>query len=69
MNTDRLVRIVAGTFAFSSAFLGYFHHRYWLFFTMFVGLNLFQYGFSRWCLMERLLVRVGVKPGASITNA
>jgi hypothetical protein len=29
-------------------------------FTAFVGLNLFQAGLTKWCLMEKILVRLGV---------
>jgi hypothetical protein len=34
------------------------HNCYW--FTAFVGANLFQSGFSNWCLMEDILRKVGV---------
>ncbi len=37
----------------------------WLWFTLFVGVNLFQSGFTRWCLMEKILIKLGVKPGGS----
>ena len=32
----------------------------WLWFTLFVGANLFQSGFTRWCLMEKILIKLGV---------
>ena len=51
------VRIIAGSFVFISALLGFFVSKYWLFFTMFVGLNLFQFGITNWCPMEKLLKR------------
>jgi len=40
--------------------LGWFVNRYWLLFTAFVGLNLLQSAFTRWCLMEKILGRLGV---------
>ncbi len=61
MKLERYVKVIAGAFVFVSALLGYLHHEYWLFFTMFVGLNLFQYGFSQWCLMANILKKLGVK--------
>jgi len=36
--------------------------RYWLWFTAFVGLNLFQSALTRWCLMEQILEKLGVPP-------
>lgn len=32
----------------------------WLWFTAFVGANLLQSGFTRWCLLEDILKRLGV---------
>ncbi|MCA9486622.1 DUF2892 domain-containing protein [Candidatus Woesearchaeota archaeon] len=54
-NSVRGVRIVAGFFVFTSALLGFFFSKYWLLFTMFVGLNLFQFGFTNWCPLEKIL--------------
>jgi hypothetical protein len=58
---ERLIRIIAGSFILVSLLLAYIHSRYWLWFTAFVGLNLFQSGFSKWCLMEDILAKFGVK--------
>ena len=55
------IRIIAGTFVLVSATLGFFHSRYWLLFTMFVGLNLFQFGFTGFCPLALLLKKLGVK--------
>ncbi len=60
MTVERYIRIIAGTFVLASALLGYFVHHYWLFFTMFVGANLLQSGFTNWCLMEDILKKAGV---------
>jgi len=35
-------------------------HRYWFFFTAFVGLNLLQSAFTKWCLMEDILHKLGL---------
>jgi hypothetical protein len=60
MNTERWVRVIAGFFVFTSLALGYYVDRYWFLFTAFVGLNLFQSGLTKWCLMEKILIRLGV---------
>lgn len=68
MNAERIVRIVAGSFVLLSLALGaeaspIFVSKYFLFFTAFVGLNLFQSGFTRFCPMDSMLARLGVKGG------
>ena len=49
------VRVVAGFFIIISILLSIYHSQYWLFFTGFVGLNLFQSGFTRKCPMFNIL--------------
>ncbi len=60
MSTERWIRLIAGVFIIVSVGLSYFQSRYWLLFTLFVGLNLFQSALTRWCLMEDILGRFGV---------
>jgi hypothetical protein len=60
MNIEQCIRAIAGIFILISVGLGYFHHAYWFFFTAFVGINLFQSAFSRWCPMEGVLEKLGV---------
>jgi len=60
MKMDQWIRAIAGTFILVSLALGYFHSRYWLLFTAFVGLNLLQSAFTKWCLMEQILGKLGV---------
>ena len=60
MSLERWIRLIAGSFITVSVVLGYVHSPYWLFFTLFVGLNLLQSALTRWCLMEELLKRQGV---------
>ncbi|RMF61493.1 MAG: DUF2892 domain-containing protein, partial [Calditrichaeota bacterium] len=45
----------AGTFILVSLALGYFVSPYWFLFTAFVGVNLLQSAFTKWCLMEDIL--------------
>ena len=40
-----------------------FINQWWLAFTAFVGINLFQSGFTKWCLMENILRKLGIRPG------
>jgi hypothetical protein len=66
MTTHRIVRIVAGFFVLSSLALGVeasplFHDRNWLWFTAFVGANLFQSGFTQFCPLEIVLKKLGFK--------
>ena len=66
MNAERIVRIVAGFFVLLSVALGaeespIFVSKYFLFFTAFVGLNLFQSGFTNLCLMNNILAKFGIK--------
>ncbi|HKJ46462.1 MAG TPA: DUF2892 domain-containing protein [Balneolales bacterium] len=58
---ERIVRALAGTFIIISVALGYFVSPYWFLFTLFVGVNLLQSSFSRWCLAETILRKLGVK--------
>ena len=62
MCMERYIRLIAGTFVLASTALGAFVSPYWLLFTAFVGLNLFQSALTRWCLMEDLLAKFGVPP-------
>jgi hypothetical protein len=59
------IRLVAGTFVLASLALGYWVDQRWFLFTAFVGVNLIQSAFTRWCLMEKILARLGVVDRAS----
>ncbi len=61
MNVDRWLRLIAGFFVMLSVALSYLHDPRWLYFTAFVGLNLFQSAFTNWCPMMTFLRKVGVK--------
>ncbi|MDD2335621.1 MAG: DUF2892 domain-containing protein [Geobacteraceae bacterium] len=60
MYIDRLLRIIAGAFILLSLVLAVKVNLNWLWFTAFVGLNLFQSGFSNWCPMITILGKLGV---------
>ncbi len=61
MTVERALRLIAGFFVLASVALAVFHSRYWLIFTAFVGLNLFQSGFTDWCPMISILQRFGLR--------
>lgn len=63
MTINRYLRLIAGFLIMFSVALSQLHSPYWLFFTAFVGLNLFQSAFSNWCPMITLLRKLGVKEG------
>jgi DUF2892 family protein len=65
MSLERWIRLIAGSFVTLSLTLAYFHSRYWLLFTLFVGLNLFQSSLTRWCLMEEFLKKLGIRSEAA----
>lgn len=59
------IHVIAGMFILASLSLGVevspiFHSEYWLFFTAFVGVNLFQFGFSKFCPLGFILKKLGV---------
>lgn len=60
MTMHYAIRLVAGSFVLISLALGYWVSPYWFLFTAFVGVNLVQSAFTRWCLMEKILARLGV---------
>ena len=55
------VHVVAGLFVMGSLALGHWVHPGWFFFTAFVGLNLFQFGFTGFCPMGIILGKLGIK--------
>ena len=70
MNTERLIRIFAGAFVLISLALGapgspLYASSHWLWLTVFVGANLFQSGFTRFCPLEMILLKLGVKNSVS----
>lgn len=70
LTVNQFVRIFAGAFVLISLALGVeasplFVSKNFLWFTAFVGANLFQSGFTRFCPLEIVLRRAGVKDGCS----
>ena len=66
MNTERITRIMAGSFVLLSLALAIegsplFVSPWFFLMTAFVGANLFQSGFTRFCPAELILLRLGVR--------
>jgi len=60
MIIERWIRVIAGSFILVSLALGWYVSPWFFLFTAFVGLNLFQSGLTKWCLMEIILKKLGV---------
>ena len=61
MTMERALRGIAGLFILISLVLAYFVNPKWLWFTAFVGFNLFQSAFTNWCPMMLVLKKCGMK--------
>jgi hypothetical protein len=61
MTVERALRMIAGAFVAASVLLGIYVNPLFLWFTLFVGLNLFQSAFTQWCPMMAILRKAGVR--------
>jgi len=61
MTIDNMIRAFAGSFVLVSLALAHFVSPNWLWFTAFVGINLFQSAFTGFCPLEMILRRVRAK--------
>lgn len=59
--TFRIVKGIAGSFVLISVLLTHFVHPNWVWMTVFVGVNLLQSSITKWCLLEIILDKLGVK--------
>jgi len=69
MTSWQLVRVIAGAFILLSLAFGapaspWFINEWFLAFTAFVGANILQSGLTKWCLMESIVRKLGLKAGA-----
>lgn len=65
MTIERIIRIIAGALILISLVLGLpqsplYFSQYFLWLTVFVGVNLFQSGFTTFCPLEIILKKIGV---------
>ena len=72
MTVERALRLIAGAFVIVSVLLGIYVNANFLWFTLFVGVNLFQSGFTNWCPMMVMLRKRGVPdathPGTPVAS-
>ena len=61
MSIDRIVHSVAGTMILASLALTKWVHPNFIWLTVFVGANLLQSGLTNWCLLSRILGKLGVE--------
>jgi len=57
----RIIHAIAGSFILISLLLSLYVSQNWLWFTAFVGANLLQSSITKWCLMDDILTKLGVK--------
>ncbi|MBP9792798.1 MAG: DUF2892 domain-containing protein [Flavobacterium sp.] len=58
---NRIIRAFAGSFILISLILAHYIDANWYWFTAFVGANLLQSSITKWCLLEDILTKMGVK--------
>ncbi len=63
MSIDRAVMALAGAFILASVALGYWVSPYWFLLTVFVGANLLQASFTRFCPSALIFKWLGLRPG------
>ncbi len=61
MNVENALRSIAGAFVLISLALGWWINPAWFLLTAFVGLNLLQSGFTKWCPMMAILRKSGLQ--------
>ena len=64
MTLEPMLRLIAGLFVTASVLLGMYVHPGFLWFTVFVGANLFQSSLTNWCPMMTFLQRAGLRESA-----
>ena len=60
MSLDHKIRLIAGTLTLFSLAAGWWVSPLWFLFTAFIGVNLVQSSFTKWCLMEDILKATGI---------
>ncbi|MGB5665732.1 MAG: DUF2892 domain-containing protein [Maribacter sp.] len=58
---NKIFRAIVGSFILISLLLSIYININWLWFTAFIGANLLQSSFTKWCLLEDILKKFGVK--------
>ncbi len=61
MTINEALHLIAGTMILISLYLAVTFSQDWLWFTAFIGVNLLQSAFTKWCLMMTILRKLGLK--------
>jgi hypothetical protein len=61
MTVERGLRLMAGVMVLLSVALTVFVSHYWMWLTVFIGLNLLQSAFTNWCPAMSILRAAGLK--------
>ena len=67
MSIDRLVMAFAGFVILASVALTHYHNPNWMWLTVFVGANVFQAAFTKFCPLAMILKKFGAKPGQAFS--
>ena len=68
MTVERGLRLMAGVMVLLSLVLAHYFSLYWLWLSVFVGLNLLQSAFTNWCPAMSILRFMGLKDAACISG-
>ena len=68
MTVERAVRLMAGVMVLVSLALAHYVSHYWLWLTVFVGLNLFQSALTNWCPAMTIFRWMGLKDAVCETR-
>ena len=58
---NKYFRVIVGVMVLLTVILTYYVNVMWLWFGVFIGVNMIQSAFSKWCLLEIILIKLGVK--------
>ncbi|ATC99968.1 MAG: YgaP family membrane protein [Pseudoalteromonas spongiae] len=61
MKVNDALRLIAGVMLIVSLLLTHFVHPNWIFFTLFIAVNLLQSAFTKWCPMMTILRKFGLE--------
>lgn len=68
MTVERALRLLAGVMVLLSVALTFYISRYWMWLTVFIGLNLLQSAFTNWCPAMAILRALGLKDAVCATK-
>lgn len=69
MTIKAIMRLVPGVMILTSLALSHYVSPLWLLLAAFVGVNLLQSSFTKWCLLESLLQKTNLPSGCGDAEA